>query len=214
MGKEQDIGKAGMTRRQFTAGIGGAAAMLALGGVGVVPARPLVRPPGGQDYDRLAKLCIRCEKCIEACPRHVLRPAHLEDGIVGMRMPQVDFSSDYCSFCREENGSVPLCVAACPTGALALEAGVEVEKTIIGRAEINRDWCLAYHLIGCRFCYDICRDEVGYNAIELDEHHRPRVIADKCNGCGACESACVSLSEGSIAVGATARAITVVPLEQ
>ena len=36
---------------------------------------------------------------------------------------------------------------------------------------------------------------------------------DKCNGCGACESVCVSLQNGSISAGATERAIIVRPLE-
>ena len=36
---------------------------------------------------------------------------------------------------------------------------------------------------------------------------------DKCNGCGACESVCVSLQNGSISAGATERAIVVRPLE-
>ena len=35
----------------------------------------------------------------------------------------------------------------------------------------------------------------------------------KCNGCGACESVCVSLQNGSISAGATERAIVVRPLE-
>ena len=37
---------------------------------------------------------------------------------------------------------------------------------------------------------------------------------DKCNGCGACESVCVSLQNGSISEGATARAIVVHPLDE
>ena len=41
--------------------------------------------------------------------------------------------------------------------------------------------------------------------IEIDQ--------DKCNGCGACESVCVSLQNGSISAGATERAIVVRPLE-
>mgnify|MGYP000788137602 FL=1 len=41
--------------------------------------------------------------------------------------------------------------------------------------------------------------------IEIDEN--------KCNGCGACESVCVSLQNGSISAGATERAIVVRPLE-
>ena len=51
-------------------------------------------------------------------------------------------------------------------------------------------------------CYDAC----PYEAMELDENNRPVVIEDKCNGCGACESVCVSLQNGSISEGATARA--------
>ena len=41
--------------------------------------------------------------------------------------------------------------------------------------------------------------------IEIDQN--------KCNGCGACESVCVSLQNGSISAGATERAIVVRPLE-
>ena len=42
--------------------------------------------------------------------------------------------------------------------------------------------------------------------IEIDER--------RCNGCGACESACVSLQNGSISEGATSRAIIIKPLDQ
>ena len=209
MAQEQRETKQGISRRAFAAGCGGAAAMLALGAVKFVPAEALVRPPGGQDEERLFARCVRCEKCIEACPHHVLKPAHIEDGIIGMRMPQMDFSNDYCTFCVDEAGGEPLCVKACPTDALALTAGVAPKDTILGKAVITQDYCLAYHLIGCRFCYDACRDVAGYDAITLDAHNRPVVNADKCNGCGACESVCVSMMEGSISAGATHRAITV-----
>ena len=69
---------------------------------------------------------------------------------------------------------------------------------------------MAYKLIGCRFCYDAC----PYEAMELDENNRPVVLTDTCNGCGACESVCVSLQNGSISEGATARAIVVHPLDE
>ena len=109
-----------------------------------------------------------------------------------MRTPTLDFSDNYCDWCTEENGGTPLCVSACPTKALELPAGATKENTIIGRAVINTDWCLAYKLIG--------------KIIQIDE--------EKCNGCGACESVCVSLQNGSISEGATARAITIQPLDQ
>ena len=62
------------------------------------------------------------------------------------------------------------------------------------------------------YCYDAC----PYEAIELTgEGANPHVsvLADKCNGCGACESVCVSLKAGSIVSGAQERAIVVKPIE-
>lgn len=55
-----------------------------------------------------------------------------------------------------------------------------------------------------------------YEAIELTgEGANPHVsvLADKCNGCGACESVCVSLKAGSIVSGAQERAIVVKPID-
>lgn len=210
-GKQAKTG--GMTRRTLCLGIGGAAVMLGLGGLKVANPQAIIRPPGGQDEDRLISACIRCEKCYEACPRHVIKPAKIEDGLLGMRSPQLDFSADYCDFCAEENGGVPLCVASCPTEALRLPAGADAHNTIIGLAEIDRKTCLAFRDTGCHFCFDACRD-AGYDAIQLDGNGyspRPYVIKDKCVGCGACESVCVSLQQGSIVAGATERAIVVRP---
>lgn len=198
----------GISRRTLCLGIGGAAVMLGLGGLKFGPNTSILRPPGGQDEAVLIGSCIRCEKCYEVCPRKVIKPAHLEDGVLGMRTPTLDFSSDWCDYCTEENGGTPLCVKSCPTTALKLPEGATAQSVILGKATITTDWCLAYQLSGCRFCYDAC----PYNAITLDSEKRPVVQADLCNGCGACESVCVSLQNGSIAEGADSRAITVKPL--
>lgn len=200
----------GMTRRTLCLGVGGAAVMLGLGGLKAVNAQSIIRPPGGQDENALIAACIRCEKCYEICPRNVIKPAHIEDGLLNMRTPTFDFSDNWCDWCKEENGGHPLCAQACPTEALKIPTGATPEKTIIGKAVINTDWCLAYKLIGCRFCYDAC----PYSAMKLDDNARPVVITDTCNGCGACESVCVSLQNGSISEGATARAIIVKPLSE
>lgn len=208
MGDERKREGAGMSRRTFALGVGGAGVLLALGGLKAVPAEAQVRPPGGQDEAALLASCIRCERCVEACPHGALRPAHLENGIVSVRTPVANFNDGWCDWCSEANDGVPLCVAACPTEALKLPAGAEAETTILGKATLIRDWCLAWDKNnGCKFCYDAC----PYEAMELDEYGRPLVIADACNGCGACQSVCVSQKEGSYAVGATSRAIIVVP---
>ncbi len=200
----------GMSRRAFSLGCGGAVALLALGGLKFVPAEAQVRPPGGQDYEKLVSACVRCERCVEVCPNSAFSLAHLEDGILGVRMPVANFNVGWCDFCEEANGGDPLCVRACSTGALSLPEGASYENTVIGKAVLIRDWCLAYNRAnGCRFCYDAC----PYEAIELDQYNRPVVIDDKCVGCGACQTVCVSQKEGSIAVGSTSRAIIVVPEE-
>lgn len=196
-----------ITRRNLCVGLGGTAALAALGGLRLTGPEKLVRPPGGQDEERLISACIRCEKCYEVCPHGVIAPAHIEDGVVNMRTPVMNFDAAWCDWCAEANGGVPLCVEYCPTEALALPAGAVEETTVLGVAVIKEDWCLAYRLTGCRFCYDACE----FEAIELDSESRPSVVADRCNGCGACESVCVSLRNGSISSGATSRAIIVVP---
>ncbi len=202
-----------VSRRTLIIGLGSTAALLGLGALRYVGHTPLNRPPGGQDEAHLVNACIRCEKCYEACPRKVIYPARIEDGLLGMRSPALDFSSGWCDFCAEENNGVPLCVQTCPTGALSLPEGSNAHNTLIGLAVIDPKTCLAYRDTGCHFCYDACK-EAGYDAIELEGSGyspHPYVVGDKCVGCGACESVCVSLSQGSIVSGATERAIVVRP---
>lgn len=209
--EDQEQNRLGMSRRAFTLGAGGACALLAMGGLKFVPAEACVRPPGGQDEDHLISACIRCERCIEACPKNALVPTHLEKGILGVRLPTTNFDRGWCDFCTEENGGTPKCVESCPTQALRLDEGATVKNTILGKAVMKKDWCLAWSKYnGCKFCYDAC----PYDAITLDQHDRPVVNRDLCNGCGACQAACVSLEEASIAEGATTRAIVVVPESQ
>lgn len=200
-----------VSRRTLCIGVGSTAVLLGVGALRFVGHDPICRPPGGQDEMHLVGACIRCERCYEACPRGVIVPAHVEHGILGMRSPALDFSAAYCDFCNEENGGVPRCVEVCPTEALALPDGATAQNTIIGLAEIDANTCLAFRDTGCRYCYDAC----PYDAIELDGEGysaHPRIVPDRCNGCGACESVCVSLTAGSIVAGATERAVVVRPL--
>lgn len=201
-----------ISRRSVIAAAASAAVLGGLGCLKYVQASPLVRPPGGQAEDNLVTRCIRCQRCMEACPRRVIVSAPLEEGIIGVRTPALRFDASWCDFCSSEHDGVPLCVANCPTQALSLSDGIPAEKHILGLAVIDQKTCLAWRDTGCRYCYDACE----YQAIELDHNPtspRPSVITDRCNGCGACESVCVSLKAGALVEGATHRAITVVPLE-
>ena len=221
-GKQAKTG--GMTRRTLCLGIGGAAVMLGLGGLKLANSQAIIRPPGGQDEDRLIGACIRCEKCYEICPRDVIRPAHIEDGIVGVRTPRLDFSrskaqlgslAGWCDHCNDANGGTPRCAQVCPTGALTPSEGSTFDSMRLGTAVINRDWCLAWRLKGCTICLNAC----PLGAISFDGNNRPVVDERLCNGCGACEQACVSLESTSIGQDEnnkhmTARAITVQQLER
>lgn len=208
----KDADASGVSRRGLFIGVGGTVMLMALGGLRYAGHTPLCHPPGGQDEAHLVSACIRCQRCIEVCPRHVLVPAHIEDGLLGMRAPTFDFNESYCDFCTESNEGHPWCVAVCPTGALDLPEGATPQTTIMGHAVIDTTTCLAYRDTGCRYCFDAC----PYEAIELTgdaSNPKPIVLNDTCNGCGACESVCVSLKAASIATNATERAIVVRPVE-
>lgn len=205
--KEKRTGKAtGMSRRTFAIGAVGACALVGLGGAKYLPSKTLLRPPGGQDEAHLVSGCLHCEKCREVCPKNALAPGHIEHGVLNARTPRMNFKGGWCDFCEMEPGG-PKCIAACPTHALE---EVDSAQVIIGKAVLNRDWCLAAKGMGCHECVDACQ----YEALDLGADHVPIVDTEACNGCGACEFVCISLSAGSITAGATDRAIIVVPIEE
>lgn len=199
-----------MSRRSAIVGAGATCVLLGLGAVNLAGRKELLRPPGAQDEARLLSLCIRCGKCLEICPSKVIRPAHVEDGLLSMRTPTLNFSENWCDWCANERGGAPLCAETCPTGAISLPADAKPETTIIGKAVLDQDHCLAYRNTGCRFCYDAC----PFEAVIIDGNKRPHVIADKCNGCGACEAMCVSLQNASVGDIIDRKAIYVVPVSQ
>ena len=164
--------------------------------------------------------CVGCLACTVACKAvnnvpvgafwiKTLRvgPNPIEGGSGDWPDVEMYFLPIQCQHCAD-----PECVKVCPTEALALPADATAENTLLGLAVIDEAQCLAFRDTGCRYCYDAC----PYEAIELTgEGANPHVsvLADKCNGCGACESVCVSLKAGSIVSGAQERAIVVKPIE-
>ena len=165
--------------------------------------------------------CTGCDSCIVACKLENRLPlGSFYNKVIAIgptgTFPDVEkyWLPSQCQQCEN-----PQCVAVCPTAALELPATYtvgnpetgETGDIIIGTAEIDPRTCLAYRMTGCRDCYDAC----NYGAIELKDEGGanpiPYVVEDKCNGCGACQAACLSLSSGSIK--SSERAIVVRPVE-
>jgi ferredoxin-type protein NapG len=114
------------------------------------------------------------------CPEGIIYPLGIESGLINVYTPALDFEHGKCTFCNK-------CVDVCPT---AIIAGVDPADTASGRigvAEVLPERCLAYVASGsCGVCADACE----YGALYLNDEHRPVVIEEKCNGCGACFVKC------------------------
>ncbi len=186
-----------MERRDFVKGslaFAGIAASLAGGETlfrAVAHADDLLRPPGIQSEDDFMARCIKCGKCIEACPYRTLRAApFFAGGAVGS--PHLSPREHACRLCED----FP-CVAACPTGALRdVQARQDVH---MGIAVIDEDLCIAFEGNRCEVCYRACPliDEaitIEYSLREHDSFHAvfaPTVNPEKCTGCGLCVERCV-----------------------
>lgn len=176
--QENVFGKGNATRREFLIGAGLFAGCLILGGTATAFASDgeLLRPPGGQDEDRLRSLCIKCDRCRSVCPQNCIEAATVADGFLDARTPKLNFHRGYCDFCDR-------CIDVCPTGAL-MPFDPAVER--IGTAVVDTSKCIAYTRGTCVVCKGSC----PYDALEFDETSHPVVDASKCNGCGECVVAC------------------------
>lgn len=182
--------QAAITRRDVIAGgaavltlftVGGAASFLGGGDEGVL------RPPGAQDESRFLATCLKCNRCLTACPQACLRTGVLEDGLLNWRTPIMDFHRGACDFCGE-------CEQVCPSGAIR---DVSANSCVIGTAVVDEQRCLAWAQSGCRLCVDVC----PYEALSLDSAGRPVVDEQLCNGCGLCEYTCPSNTYRSFSGG-------------
>ena len=165
------------------------------------PARDLpVRPPGSVPEKAFLEQCIRCGECFQACPNNVLQPMGFEQGLEGLWTPKVVANWAGCeSGCNN-------CGQVCPTGAIRALPMEEKKVARMGLALLNLETCLPHAGVeACQMCVDECK-AAGYNAIEfirvrpkLDEQGlpvadsgflAPVVLADKCVGCGLCQTRC------------------------
>lgn len=178
-------------RRDFLAlGAVGALTLLGYGLLREKDAGPLLRPPGAQDEERFLSLCQRCQECVRACMTGCLEPAGGDYGMSVLWTPRFNPARAKCEF--ELCGRA--CAAACPVKAIERPPDEEVR---IGTAVVNRDKCIAWKEgKACLVCHERC----SYGAVEVDSKGRPRVNAEKCTGCGACQNTCVTCPDPAIVV--------------
>jgi ferredoxin len=189
-----------LSRRGFLGGaVGGAAAAAGVIVTGTA-APPAVRPPGSVPEREFLRLCIRCGACFQACPNNVLQPMGLGQGLDGLWTPEVVASWSGCEPACNNCGHV------CPTGAVRPLPIEEKRVARMGLAVVDRQTCLPHAgREACQMCVDECR-AAGYDAIEfvrvgvqVDADGKPIedtglaapvVLADKCVGCGLCQTRC------------------------
>lgn len=162
-------------------------------------AKTLLRPPGAQGEDDFSARCIKCGKCIEACPYLALSPAPGDQGAAA-GTPMINAREQACRLCED----FP-CVNACPTNALRnIEKRADVR---MGTAVIDEKLCIAFQGMRCEVCYRTCPliDEaisIDYRMLEGDVIHSvfaPVINEGKCVGCGLCVERCV-VSEPDVAI--------------
>lgn len=164
----------------------------------------LIRPPGARE-NGLASRCVRCGECFRACPTSAIQPALAEAGIEGLWSPVLVPRLGYCDY------SCNACGQVCPVQAIPPLSLEEKRQRVIGRAYIDQNRCIPWaDGRDCVVCEEMC--PVPDKAIRLEANEvvsaegplvtvqRPRVIRERCIGCGICEYKCPLNGEAAIRV--------------
>ncbi len=194
-------------RRHLLAALGASVAGIGLFQSNLVASRDhshLIRPPGARENDLLSK-CIRCGECNRACPTSAIQPAVSEAGLEGVWTPVLVPRAGYCDY------SCNACGQVCPVEAIPPLTLEEKRTRVVGQAHIDQNRCLAWaDDEDCIVCEEMC--PVPEKAIILEEAEvelengesttvqRPRVIRERCIGCGICEYKCPVNGDAAIRV--------------
>jgi len=170
-----------------------------------LPDNDVIRPPGAlAELDFLAT-CVRCGECMKVCITNGLQPLGFEKGLESMFTPRLLPRLGYCEF------NCTLCSQVCPTQAIAPLPKRQKHAFVMGTAWFDKNRCLPHaENKACIVCEEHC--PVHDKAIQFDEIKivggggesfllkRPRVLADRCIGCGICEHVCPVPGEAAIRV--------------
>ncbi len=140
----------------------------------------VLRPPGALPESQFLAQCIRCVRCIEACPSGAIRLAGAGDR-AAPGTPLILASDTACALCLE-------CTGACPTEALT--PLTQKREVRMGIAVVDERTCVSHNGTGvCGACHTAC--PLRNEAITQGPHNAPTVHTDFCVGCGLCEEACI-----------------------
>ncbi len=163
-----------------------------------------VRPPGSVPEQAFLQMCIRCGECFKVCPNNVLQSEGFQQGLEGLWTPIVVADWAGCE------PSCNACGQVCPTGAIRALALNEKRVARIGLAVVDTQTCLPFaDRDACQLCVDEC-NAAGYDAIEFMQvntrvdsdglpiegtgYLAPVVSAEKCVGCGICQTRCYGIN--------------------
>ncbi len=154
--------------------------------------RAPIRPPGALAEDDFISTCIRCMRCVDACPNHCIKSLPLSAGRQRAGTPYIKPREQACMLCSRADGDYLRCTEACPSGALhpilkrmdSIRGNVEM-----GVARIDLNLCYSYNNYTCGTCVYAC--PLQGTAIRAGLWERPVVNEAACVGCGLCERACI-----------------------
>jgi polyferredoxin len=153
----------------------------------------LLRPPGVVDEARFLENCLRCLQCVRSCPNRIIKITGGGHGIASLYTPHLEFRPYGCDyFCQ-------VCQQVCPNRAIPLQTLAGKQSTPIGKARIDQSACVVYEeRVNCLVCEEVCPvpekaiiyETVEERTAEGQPLREPKMIAERCIGCGICEARC------------------------
>jgi ferredoxin len=147
-----------------------------------------ILPPGAGNLKRFQQRCTACHLCITKCPDHAIRPAISDYGLKGFLKPVMSFENGYCIF------DCVICTQVCPNHALLPINMEEKHHLQIGKVAFIQENCVVdSQRTNCGACAEHCPTGAATMVPFGNPEEAltiPKIDADLCIGCGACEYIC------------------------